>query len=148
MPEKLPYGQRARSVPHKGAFLVAVWWMCLFWIGLLATLTALIVLLVQEPTKFKAIVFIVCMGSTALVWLIGFFKRLNARCPLCKGTPYLQTGAHVHEKATRIFPFNYSTSNLIRTVFAQRMRCHYCGTPYDYLKPVKKRRSQEEAEKM
>ncbi|MDB4508295.1 hypothetical protein N9051_01795 [Akkermansiaceae bacterium] len=75
-------------------------------------------------------------GLTLILWFISLFKRRKARCPLCKGTSFLNTGAHVHEKATKLPLLNHGQSNMISTIFGQRFRSMYCGMPYDFLKPV------------
>ena len=61
-------------------------------------------------------------------------SRRSARCPLCKGTPYLNTGALTHRNATRLFPLNHGTSALLSSLITQRFRCMYCGTRFDLLK--------------
>jgi len=72
--------------------------------------------------------------GAGLSWVLCFLKRRSARCPLCKGTPFLDTGALTHRKASRLFPLNHGTSAVLSTLFTQRFRCMYCGTRYDLLK--------------
>ena len=133
--KKLPFQKRARSVPFKKHFVSAVFFGGLFYLLLLAALTSIAVY-VKLQSKLSVMVLLGCMGLAIFVWIIGLFKRRSACCPLCKGTPYLNTGAHLHEKAYKLPVLNHGNTNMVRTIFTQRFRCMYCGTPYDFLKPV------------
>ena len=133
--KKLPFQKRARSVPFKRPFLVAAVITSIMYLMLLSTITAGVCYAILQTTK-PAFVMIGFAGATLFFWFISLFKRREARCPLCKGTPYLNTGAHLHEKATKLPLLNHGNTNVISTIFGQRLRCMYCGTPYDFLKPV------------
>ena len=74
------------------------------------------------------------LGAIAITWVIGYIFRRSARCPLCKGTPLLDTKASKHRKAVRIRPFNFGATALLHLTFSYRFRCMYCGTPFDLLR--------------
>ncbi|MBG7607085.1 MAG: hypothetical protein IZT59_03510 [Verrucomicrobia bacterium] len=74
------------------------------------------------------------MGFTVVTWLISFFKRRHTHCPLCKGTPLINSGALAHQKATKTFPFNHGVSATISIIATHKSRCMYCGTLFDMLK--------------
>ena len=133
--KKLPFQKRARSVPFKKPFLIASAFGGLFYILLIAVLTS-VGMYAKLQSKLSVAVLLGCLGLAIFVWIIGLFKRRSACCPLCKGTPYLNTGAHLHEKAYKLPLLNHGNTNIVRTIFTQRFRCMYCGTPYDFLKPV------------
>lgn len=125
---------RARSLPSRKPFDVAVIFSMIHYFGIVITVTALVCYLMepsQLASKFVAGGLVFC----ALSWLIAFFKRRAAFCPLCKGTPLMNSGAHTHVKATRIVPFNHGTSALLAIIANQKFRCMYCGSDYDLLKP-------------
>ncbi|MDB4143051.1 hypothetical protein N9889_01700 [bacterium] len=96
--KKLPFEKRARSVPFKRPFIKAAFLGALFYLLLLAVLTSIGVYFMHQ-SKFSVMLLLGCFGLTIFVWIIGLFKRRSACCPLCKGTPFFNTGAHLHEKA-------------------------------------------------
>ena len=126
-------GERARSVPHKQPFLRAVFLSALHYMGILAALTTLVFFFLH-PTHLATRVLIACLVFIAVTWLIAFFKRRSTHCPLCKGTPLLNTGALAHQRATRIFPFNHGVSATLSIIATQKFRCMYCGTAFDLMK--------------
>lgn len=124
---------RARSLPSSHPFNVAVFFSALHYLALITTVTAF-VLFFKEQSQL-AVKFIV--GGTifsVITWLIAFFKRRAAHCPLCKGTPLINSGALAHSKATRVFPFNHGVSSTLTILVAQRFCCMYCGSDFDLLK--------------
>lgn len=123
----------------------------LFCMGLVGAATALCVS-VREPSPAATRILLGAMGFSALMWLVAFFKRRSAHCPLCKGTPLLNTGARPHLRARRVFPFSYGQTAIFSILAMQRFRCMYCGSDFDLLKPpsralrgVDDRRAEEEA---
>jgi DNA-directed RNA polymerase subunit RPC12/RpoP len=76
---------------------------------------------------------------SGLLWLTAYFKRRAAKCPLCKGTPLLNSGAVPHPRARRIRPLNQGVSAMLSIMATQRFRCMYCGSDYDLLKPRSRR---------
>ncbi|MGJ8697247.1 MAG: hypothetical protein ACSHYF_13095 [Verrucomicrobiaceae bacterium] len=114
---------------------MAATYMAILYLLLVALLTSAAVYAVVQ-TKASAYLLVAIMAATLLTWCASLFKRREARCPLCKGTPLLNTGAHLHEKAYKLPLLNHGNTNAVRTIFTQRLRCMYCGTPYDFLKPV------------
>ena len=86
---------RARSLPSSRPFQVAVFFSALHFLGLIATVTAL-VLLFQEPSQLAMKVMLSGLMFSVIMWLIAFFKRRAAYCPLCKGTPLFNSGALPH----------------------------------------------------
>ena len=135
--QKAPLGRRARSVPFKKPYILALLVSALFYLALIGTAAALFAFM-AIPDKHSASLLIGFGGFSAFLWLFSFFKRRNCICPLCKGTPYVDNSALRHEKAFRFFPLNYGTSNVIRSMARQHFRCQFCGTPYDLLKPFSK----------
>ena len=130
-----PIEKRARSVPYKKPYVMAVFISSLFYLGLVGTTSALFAFMVV-PGQSTASLLVGFGAFSTFLWLFSFFKRRSCFCPLCKGTPLLDSAAHRHEKAVRFFPLTYGTSNVIRSLMHQRFRCQYCGTPFDLLKPL------------
>lgn len=126
-------GERARSAPHKQPFVRAVFLSALHYLGILAAATTLVVFYLN-PTRLATHVLVACIVFIAVTWLLAFLKRRTTHCPLCKGTPLINTGAHAHQKATRIWPFNYGVSATLSIIATQTFRCMYCGTAFDLMK--------------
>lgn len=101
--------------------------------GILAAITTLIQYFI-EPSRLATKVLIASLGFMAVTWLIAFFKRRSTHCPLCKGTPLINTGALPHRKAFRIFPFNHGVTATLPIIGTHKFRCMYCGTGFDILK--------------
>ncbi len=125
---------RARSLPSASPFRVAVFFSSLHYLGWIATITTMVSFYLV-PCHEATEVLIGCMVFCAITWLIAFFKRRNTFCPLCKGTPLMETGARVHVRAKRIFPCNHGVSATLTILATQKFRCMYCGSDYDLLKP-------------
>ena len=123
----------ARSLPSKRPFHVAVFFSALHFLGLVMTITAL-VLFVAEPSQLARNLILGGIGFSVVTWLIAFFKRRSAYCPLCKGTPLINSGARPHSRAKRIFPFSHGVSATLSIIATQRFRCMYCGSDFDLLK--------------
>ena len=136
---------RARSVPHKGVFVRCVILSSLHYLGILAVL-ATIAAFVTHPSRLATLVLVGALAFTAITWLITFFKRRCTHCPLCKGTPLIDSGALPHQKAKRLFPLNYGTTATLSIIAFQKFRCMYCGTEYDLLKPSSHKRNSEPGE--
>lgn len=124
---------RARSVPHRQVFIKTVALSAVHYLGILAAITTLVVFF-YHPTPLATKVFMLCIGFTGFTWLLSFFWRRQTHCPLCKGTPLINSGALAHQKATRIFPFNHGVSATLSIIATQKFRCMYCGTEFDLLK--------------
>jgi hypothetical protein len=133
--KKLPFEKRAQSVPYKKPFIYAAFLGGACYLLILGVLTSIGVYL-HQGTKLSAVFLLGILTLTIFVWIIGLIKRRSAWCPLCKGTPFLHSGANLHEKAYKLPLLNHGNTNMVRTIFTQRFRCMYCGTPYDFLKPV------------
>lgn len=134
--QKLSLEQRARSVPYKRPFVVAVLATLIFYLGLIAFLTSIVTFAIA-PVELKrgaAYTLAALLPLCAFFWTVAYFKRRKATCPLCKCTPFLDNLAHKHQKSYRIRPLNYGTTAILNVVFTQRWRCMYCGTPFDILK--------------
>jgi hypothetical protein len=125
---------RARSVPHAGPFRVATFHWGLHCLGLVVSLTALAAVFLH-PSAMAPRIMAGGLVFSGLMWLIAFFKRRAAKCPLCKGTPLLNSGAVPHVRARRIGPLNHGVSAMLSIMATQRFRCMYCGSDYDLLKP-------------
>ncbi|MEM1083207.1 MAG: hypothetical protein AAGI48_03725 [Verrucomicrobiota bacterium] len=122
-----------RSLPHKRPFLGAAFFALIHYLALISTITLGYILIQAEGWKLST-GFIISVSVLALSWLIGYFKRRSARCPLCKGTPLLDTAASKHRKSYRLAPLNYGTTALLSLMLSHRFRCMYCGTGFDLLR--------------
>lgn len=133
--KKLPFQKRARSVPFPRPYIKAAFITSLFFLSVVAFVTLAVIygsLQTAQSAYMVVASLLICVGF----WTVSIFARRAARCPLCQGTPYFDSGAHKHEKATKLPIVNHGTSNVIRTIANQSFRCMYCGQPYDLLKPV------------
>ena len=99
-----------------------------------AVLTCIPILL-MEPTPRSTKILIGSLAAYGITTLISFLNRRKVLCPLCKGTPLAGSRAHVHPKATRIFPLDHATSAVFSLIFTQTFRCMYCASRFDLLKP-------------
>lgn len=133
---------RVRSLRYRRPFASALFFTAVHYLSLVAVAAAIFLLLVRLDT-LAAQFLAGAVGLSGLTWLIAFFKRRSARCPLCKGTPFLDTRALTHRKAVRIFPLNFGTTAIVSCLFTQRFRCMYCGSRYDLLKPNARERSRD-----
>ncbi len=107
--------------------------------GLITTLTAVVMFLMEpNPAALKAI--LSGIGFSIVMWILAFFKRRDAHCPLCKGTPLINSGALPHSKARRIYPLNHGMSATLSIIATQRFCCMYCGSDFDLLKTPSHRR--------
>jgi hypothetical protein len=125
---------RARSLPYRRTYFWAVLWSAINYLAIIATITVASIFII-EPTRQTMVILVGSMIASTLTWIIAFFRRRATQCPLCKGTPLVSSGALVHRKATRIFPFNHGASAVISILAVQKFRCMYCATQYDLLKP-------------
>lgn len=125
--------RRARSLPSSRPFNMAVFLSALHYLALIMTVTAF-VLFFKEQSQLAVEFIISGIVFSVFTWLIAFFKRRAAHCPLCKGTPLINSGALAHSKAARIFPFNHGVSSTLTILVAQRFCCMYCGSDFDLLK--------------
>lgn len=123
----------ARSLPSKRPFNVAVFFSSLYFLGLITTTTAL-VLFFLEPSPLARDFILGGIGFSVVTWLIAFFKRRAAYCPLCKGTPLINSGARPHSRAKRVPPFSHGVSATLSIIATQTFRCMYCGSDFDLLK--------------
>jgi hypothetical protein len=142
-PTATPGRVRARSLPTSAPFDIAVFFSKLHFLGLVMTLTS-VGLFVQEPNQLTAGLILTGTGFSIVTWIIAFFKRRSARCPLCKGSPLINSGARPHSKARRIFPFNHGVSATLSIIATQRFCCMYCGSDFDLLKAPSHLRDREE----
>lgn len=128
---------RPRSMPYRGMFYVATFWTILHLFCIVATLSALVLFLLnhkKNPSPFYLYSVLGGLFLTFITLAISFFKRRAARCPLCRGTPLLNSGALAHKKSYCLPPFNHGYTAVLSIVFTQKMSCMYCGTKYDLLK--------------
>ncbi len=133
--KKLPVQKRRRSVPFPKPFIKAAIFTSLFLLSLIGLITAIVTFFLLQTQQATFLV-VVTLFITFFLWIISLFIRRSASCPLCKGTPYFNSGAHTHKRATKLPFINHGISNVICTITAQTFRCMYCGQPYDLLKPV------------
>ncbi|MGJ8644308.1 MAG: hypothetical protein ACSHX9_12940 [Luteolibacter sp.] len=131
---------RARSVPHRGVFTNTVVFSVIHYLGIIASLTTFVVYFIQ-PSNLATKVLTACLIFSGISWFIAFLKRRQTHCPLCKGTPLINTGALPHQKAVKWFPFNHGVTSTLSIILLQKFRCMYCGTFFDMLKPQANRQS-------
>jgi len=127
---------RARSLSSSRPFTVAGLVTALLFLGIIMTATAVLLVFtgpgVPNPVSISLI--FSGLGFCIVTWLIAFFKRRAAKCPLCKGTPLINSGALPHSRAKRIYPLNHGISAVISVLATQKFRCMYCGSDYDLRK--------------
>ncbi len=99
-----------------------------------AAFLAALVFFFQHPDHRTLGVMLGLIGVFLLTSILSFLKRRNVLCPLCRGTPLLKSQAHVHAKASRLYPLGYGSSAVISMVFTQSFRCMYCGEKFDVMK--------------
>lgn len=125
---------RLRSVPYRRPYVWSQIFALINYCAAVALLTAIpMFFLYPNPTSVQVV--IACVIFFVVTGIISFFRRRHVICPLCKGTPLLNSRAHVHYRATRIFPLGYGTSAMLQLIFTQTFRCLYCGAKFDLLKP-------------
>ena len=125
---------RARSLPSRRPYDTAVLLSMVHFLGIIATVTAL-VSFIHQPSELATQIIISGIIFSAITWFIAFFKRRATFCPLCKGTPLINSGALTHSKSIHIFPFNHGMTATLSIIATQRFRCMYCGSDFDLLKP-------------
>jgi DNA-directed RNA polymerase subunit RPC12/RpoP len=113
---------------------VAVFLTSLHYLGLVATAAALGGFFLR-PSPLASRLLVAGLVFSAITWLISYFKRRAVHCPLCKGTPLINSGAMPHARARRLLPLNHGVSAVLSIMASQKFRCMYCGTDYDLLKP-------------
>jgi hypothetical protein len=127
---------RGRSVPHTSPYRVTALLSLLYYLTLVGLFTSLVMLVRKyflrhgDVTDLLAL-FLCFILASVIIWITSYIQRRSVKCPLCKGTPLLDTAAAKHIKARRIWPLNYGTTAVLRVTFTQSFRCMYCGTPYD-----------------
>lgn len=124
---------KARSIRRKRPFVGAAVASAIHYLCLLGTATCA-VMFVLEPRPYTMRALLASVGAAMVTWLIAYFKRRAAVCPLCKGTPLLHSGALPHAKAVRVRPFNHGVSAVMSTIVSQQFTCMYCGCRFDLLK--------------
>lgn len=132
---------RARSLPYRQPFWMAV----VFWLFHLLTLgglAAAIVWLFMMPSLAHCHYVLYGAAGCLFTWLLAFLKRRKVFCPLCRGTPYLNSGAHPHAKAKRWWPLNHGLTAICSTILNSRFQCMYCGEPFDLRKKPARLRHQ------
>jgi hypothetical protein len=112
--------------------LAAIFWS-LHFLALL-TLGTCVVLFVQYQNRIALEVMLGALVLAIITWVVAYFRRKSALCPMCKGTPLLPSGAIPHMKATKLPLLNHGVSAVINIIFSQHFTCMYCGSRYDLLK--------------
>lgn len=145
LPAAKPRNLRPRSLPSSRPFTVAVVWSALHYLGVITTVTAF-ALFFKEQSQLAVKVIVGGLAFSVVTWLVAFFKRRSAFCPLCKGTPLINSGALAHSRAVRFYPFNHGVTSTISIIATQTFRCMYCGSDFDLLKTPSHLRDKQEAE--
>lgn len=124
---------RARSIPYRWPFFSALFWTAVYYLCLISWMTCAVMFAIKRD-QLTSKLLIGAMLLSVLSWIWAFFKRRAARCPLCKGTPLLNSGALPHGRAVRLAPLNHGTTACLSLLFTQEFRCMYCGNLYDLMK--------------
>lgn len=127
-------GIRLRSVAYPRPFVWAQIFTLVNYCAGAALLTA-VPMYFLYPNEVSLRTLIGCTIFFLLSGIVSFFRRRHVLCPLCKGAPLINSRAHVHFRAKRIFPLDYGTSTMLLLIFTQTFRCMYCGAKFDLLKP-------------
>lgn len=125
---------RARSLPTTRPFNVAGFFYALFVLGLIALVTTL-VMFFKAPNELVLKAVLGSLAFSIVNWVIAFFKRRKALCPLCKGTPLVNSGALPHSNASRLPILNHGVTATLSVIATQKFCCMYCGSTFDLLKP-------------
>lgn len=140
--------KHSRSITHSSAFYIAIVWFLFHTLCLVVTLAIFALYIFQpENTYLKSFtphtVILSSVAVSLLTFIIAYIKRRCARCPLCKGTPLVNTWARPHVNAVCFPPLNHGYTAMLSITFTQKFCCMYCGTRFDLLKPTgqKRRRS-------
>jgi hypothetical protein len=140
-PESEPdRANRRRSLPFAHHFQFAVALSAIHYLCLVTMVTTGIMLILY-PDQRASKLLIATTAATIGTWFLALLKRRTTLCPLCKGTPLIESGARLHERAKRLPPFTHGTTSILSVLFLQRFRCMYCGTDYDLLKESTRHRS-------
>jgi hypothetical protein len=129
-----PRTARARSVRFARPFRTAVFFTSIFFLVFIGTSAALVAFFIQ-PSQLAARLLVGGIALSVLTWVIAYFKRRAVYCPLCKGTPLVNSGARPHVRARRFGPFSHGISAVMSILATQKFRCMYCASDYDLLKP-------------
>jgi len=111
------------------------------YMGLIATVAALIFYII-DPVKVPYLFFVFAAVFSIITWLLACAKRRSALCPLCKGTPLINSGAHPHVRARQLSILNHGISAALSIMFTHKFRCMYCGTDFDLLKSRKRHQTE------
>jgi hypothetical protein len=112
--------------------LAAVFWV-LHFLALLI-LAASIVLFVQYANRVAMEAMLGALALVIITWVVAFFRRKAALCPMCKGTPLQSSGAAPHMHAAKLPGINHGLSAVLTIIFRQSFTCMYCGARFDLLK--------------
>ncbi len=145
LPPAKPKAIRARSLPSSHPFNVATFFSAMHYLGLVTVITAFVLFFI-EPSQLATKVIAGGVVYSGVTWLIAFFKRRSAHCPLCKGTPLINSGALAHSRATRLYPLNHGVSATLSILTTQTFRCMYCGSDFDLLKTPSYQRGRQDDE--
>lgn len=133
---------RHRSVPYRKAYYQATFWTILHLFCVFCTLASIVMFfLYHKSANFGSFRRIIIVGavSSIITLIISCSKRRSARCPLCIGTPLLNSGALAHKRSFALGPLNEGFTAVLCIACTQKFRCMYCGTRYDLLKPIRSR---------
>lgn len=128
-----------RSLPSSHPFKVAAFCMFMHYLGLVTVISTFVWFMIQ-PNQLAMKVVLGGIGFSAVTWPMAFFKRRSARCPLCLGTPLINSGALPHSRALRTYPLNHGVTATLSILATRSFRCMYCGSDFDLRKTPSNRR--------
>lgn len=139
---------RYRSVPYRRAFYAATFWTIMHLFCVFSTLATIVMFfLYHKSANFGSFRKVIIAGaiSSIVTMIIAYAKRRAARCPLCIGTPLLNTGALAHKRSFALKPLNEGYTAVLSIACTQKFRCMYCGTRYDLLKVGRSQRNHQDS---
>lgn len=132
-------------MPTARPFRVALLLGALHFLAVIGTATAG-VMFFTAPSPRASLLLLGGIAASVVTWLLAYVKRRGVFCPLCKGTPLVNSGARPHSRAWRLPPLNHGTSAMVSMLATQRFRCMYCGELFDLLKTSSRLHYKDEPE--
>lgn len=134
---------KARSLRHPRSFFQAIFFAAIHYLTLLAASASVVIFVISPHVTTMRLLF-GSVGLSIVTWIVAYYKRRAALCPLCKGTPLLNSGALPHPTAWRLKPLNFGVTAVFTCLLTHHFRCMYCGSRYDLLRQPRDHRMEEE----
>ena len=128
---------KARSIPHsfRKPYFRSAAFALLHYLFLIGTISGAVLLFPDfQPDACLALLGL--CGLTVFTGIIAHFARRSARCPLCQGSPLLNSGALAHRNSYHLPLLSHGTTATLSLLATRRFQCMYCGARYDLFKPL------------